>query len=351
MHTKRERCLVMDFHHLGDAVMCFPAVRGLQEKYDVFVACLPSSAPVFGLVLPSDRILPLEAPWGGNDRGSILDAVQWFFWIHTTARQLRPYHFAASFSGWCDPRVDLLASKAGIPMRAGLPAVSKNYYVWRAFHLPSRLSRIKLFQHLSQLISGQPLLTHPVIRDKYRQHHRDDWAQVMATAGVKPDNTMPWFEWSPTDNDRPESYWLLHPGSEQKIKRWEMSKWNQLRIDLEERVGMPVRVIQGPGESVSDLGAPVENVFKSESIDDLAGILAGAKGLVCLDSFPAHLAAAMGIPVIAIFGRQNPCWYSPYGAESLVVTVNDGRLDWGPPLLAEVTVEMVMKKIEETLKP
>lgn len=325
--------------------MAFPAVRGLRGKYDVHVACLPASAPVFELVLSRDRIIPLAAPWGGNERGSVADVFRWMDWIHATAAQLRTHGFAASFSGWCDPRVDLLACKAGIPLRAGLPAVDVNYYVWEAFHLPSRLRRIQAFQFLARAIAGRRLLTHPVVRRDYRQHHRDDWAQVIATAGVQPDTTLPWFQWGKDESAPSQACWLLHPGSEQAIKRWEMEKWGQLRIRLEKETGAGVKVIQGPGEMLPDSLFPPGAILPSSSVDELVRILAVARGLVCLDSFPAHLAAAMGIPVVTLFGRQDPCWFSPYGADSGLVTVNDGGKERVAPLLEEVTVEMVMGRV------
>jgi heptosyltransferase-2 len=47
--------------------------------------------------------------------------------------------------------------------------------------------------------------------------------------------------------------------------------------------------------------------------------LAGCDAVLCHDSFPAHLAAALGKPVVTIFGSGEPDWFAPFNNRQRVV--------------------------------
>jgi len=48
-------------------------------------------------------------------------------------------------------------------------------------------------------------------------------------------------------------------------------------------------------------------------VRSLASALAAVDALVCHDSLPGHLAAALGKPVVTVFGSGEPDWFSPWG--------------------------------------
>jgi ADP-heptose:LPS heptosyltransferase len=55
---------------------------------------------------------------------------------------------------------------------------------------------------------------------------------------------------------------------------------------------------------------------------DLASLVAalhGADAVLCHDSLPAHLAAALGKPVVTIFGSGEPDWFAPWNNRDRVV--------------------------------
>ena len=51
----------------------------------------------------------------------------------------------------------------------------------------------------------------------------------------------------------------------------------------------------------------------------LAAALHGADAVLCHDSLPAHLAAALGKPVVTIFGSGEPDWFAPWNNRDRVV--------------------------------
>ena len=60
------------------------------------------------------------------------------------------------------------------------------------------------------------------------------------------------------------------------------------------------------------------NVVHELSISRLLGLAGRATGMVSVDTGPAHLAAAVGCTVVAIFGKTEPFMYAPRGRTAVV---------------------------------
>ncbi len=61
----------------------------------------------------------------------------------------------------------------------------------------------------------------------------------------------------------------------------------------------------------------VENLSGRTGIGDLAAVLAGSSAMFTVDSGPMHLAAALGVPCIAMFGATDSVLTGPYGPPGL----------------------------------
>jgi ADP-heptose:LPS heptosyltransferase len=55
----------------------------------------------------------------------------------------------------------------------------------------------------------------------------------------------------------------------------------------------------------------------------LPALLARCELLLCNDSGPMHLAALLGVPVVAIFGPTEPAWFGPRGRDHRLVIRDD----------------------------
>jgi ADP-heptose:LPS heptosyltransferase len=82
-----------------------------------------------------------------------------------------------------------------------------------------------------------------------------------------------------------------------------------------------VIVALGPAELERLAGGQVEalrrdwQVLEAPPLEELAGLVARAGAMVGNDSGPSHLAAAMGCPVVAVFGPTSPAHFAPLGKE------------------------------------
>ena len=122
---------------------------------------------------------------------------------------------------------------------------------------------------------------------------------------------------------------LLHPGSGGTRKRWPLESY----LTLAEQLcadGLSCTVICGPLEieAASQTRSTSEvPLIRQDSLSDLIALTAGADLFVGNDSGPAHVAAAVGTPTIALFGPTNPAIWQPLAPHSQVVIAPDGRLE------------------------
>jgi hypothetical protein len=106
----------------------------------------------------------------------------------------------------------------------------------------------------------------------------------------------------------------IHPFSGSPRKNWPLERYRQLAEALAAR--MPVAWCAGPEEAL-------DGAVRFEDLYDLGGWLASASVYIGNDSGITHLAAAVGTPVVALFGPTNPRVWSPRGPRVRVVAATD----------------------------
>ncbi len=118
-----------------------------------------------------------------------------------------------------------------------------------------------------------------------------------------------------------EEYVVIVPGARWKTKRWPPEYFGRLAYLL------PLRsIIVG---SKSDVNIANEIVALSQGkscslagktdLKELIAVIKGSKFLVTNDSGPMHIAAALGVPVFAIFGPTDPLRTGPYGKGHTII--------------------------------
>jgi ADP-heptose:LPS heptosyltransferase len=134
----------------------------------------------------------------------------------------------------------------------------------------------------------------------------------------------------------------LFPESRRKSKEWPY--FNQLVHALSEQLtGLPL-VIAGQGSFTTSVhSSNIYNLSGRTDINDLIYIVQNSTLIVANDSAPVHLAAAMRVPVIALFGPTDPKKFGPYcGSEkNCVLQAKDSKLS--SISVTEVTNEILQR--------
>jgi heptosyltransferase-1 len=123
---------------------------------------------------------------------------------------------------------------------------------------------------------------------------------------------------------------ILNPGAGWGAKMWPAERYGEVAKELA-RDGLRSVVNYGPGEEelaeavASASGGAAEPI--SCSISELIALTRRARLFIGGDTGPMHLAAALKIPVVAIFGPTNPARNGPFGTSSMVLRSADSTTD------------------------
>jgi ADP-heptose:LPS heptosyltransferase len=125
---------------------------------------------------------------------------------------------------------------------------------------------------------------------------------------------------------------VFHVGSGSAAKNWPIPRWAALAAKLEERFDELLLVSgeadQTPtAEFLRQYRNSKLNVRSNLPILDLAHELAAAALFVGHDTGVTHLAAALGIPTVALFGPTDPMIWQPLGENVRAVSSESGTME------------------------
>lgn len=154
----------------------------------------------------------------------------------------------------------------------------------------------------------------------------------------------------------------LNAGGGWYTKRWDPDRFAALADMIKERLGAAIVLAWGPGqragvEELSRMMAHPPLIPPSTTLPQLGALFRRCAFLVSNDSGPMHIAAAVGTPVLGIYGPTNPLLQGPYGTNHVVVRregldclgCNLTKCPIGHPCMKELTVGMVWGAVEELL--
>ncbi|HLJ69195.1 MAG TPA: glycosyltransferase family 9 protein [Chloroflexota bacterium] len=110
---------------------------------------------------------------------------------------------------------------------------------------------------------------------------------------------------------------LVHPGAGATWKRWPAERFAAL-VDHLASHGVDVGLVEGPADReavaavLEQVGAQPPIVSAASPVE-LARVLSAARLVVGNDSGVTHLAAAAGVPTLALFGPTDPAGWAPLG--------------------------------------
>jgi heptosyltransferase-2 len=315
---RRTRIWIRLPNWLGDVVMAVPVLRALRL-----------SRPDAELTLVAkQQFLPLLESWAIADRLHALppDGPGYFahFWRLRDEYPDTWLLFTNSFRG------DLEAWLTGCRQRFGLIRAGK----------------------------PRPLLTHacrvPADFDEHTHHQLELWETFLRHFGlaVPPDRTP----LSASGLRSPSSVLGLIPGSENNPgKRWPVAHWRALIESLPaKRFVLLGTASDAPIASAVAAGfdpARVENFAGRTDLLAFADQLRRCRLLVTNDSGGMHLANALGVPLVALFGPTNPVRTSPVFTAPVRILQPPGCPPTGGRNLAALAPDTVAAALRELLAP
>jgi len=119
-----------------------------------------------------------------------------------------------------------------------------------------------------------------------------------------------------------DSFAILNPGAGWGAKRWPADRYGQVARALAD-CGVQSIINYGPGEEELAREAEAASGGSAKAlrftISELIALTRRAKLFIGGDTGPLHLAAALGVPVVAIFGPTDPARNGPFETRSVVL--------------------------------
>jgi len=299
------RSLVIAPQWIGDAVMSEPLLARLAARGETLtVAALPWVAPVYRAMPQVREVIELPFAHGRLDwaaRRRIAATLRGRF----DAAYVLPNSIKSALIPWF----------AGIPRRIGYRGEGR----WGLLNqrLPNAAGRPPMVAFYAAL-SGEPA------RDDERPRMSFEPGIVQTAAhgsGVEPGR-----------------YWVFAPGAEYgPAKCWPAAHYAELARALHAADGTPVLLL-GSGkeaalaETIAAAAPGACRVMAGQtSLTDAMALIAGARGLVSNDSGLMHVAAAFGLPQVAVFGSTSPEHTPPLNPRARVLWLKDElKLDCMP---------------------
>jgi len=125
-----------------------------------------------------------------------------------------------------------------------------------------------------------------------------------------------------------DNYAVFVPAATVEAKRWPIENFTALADKLYKKYQSSIIAVGVESEKTINqelqmlADVSVTNLAGKTDIKKLIALLAGAKIVVSNDTGPAHIAAALGVPMAIIFGLTNPSRVGPYGRKETIAAID-----------------------------
>jgi len=321
------RILVRAPNWIGDAVMCEPALRGIRSLFpqaEITLLAKPAIAELFAAYPGLNRVLVYESK-------SIHAGLSGKWTLAGTLRR-HGFDLAVLFQNAFEAA--LLTWLAGIPRRYGYATDGRVFFLTDPVAVPDRDTLRHQVHYYWDLLRPLGLTGDPaspqltVSEDEERAIDRR-----LVEAGIAPTDLI----------------LGINPGSTYGgAKRWLPDRFAETAArwcrQMEQQQGRTVSVVILGAKGEEELGRSIAEGLAARSlvlsgrttIRELMAVTKRCALLLTNDTGPMHIAAAFGVPVVAIFGPTDWRTTAPYGQEQGIVRQ---PVECAPCLLRECPID------------
>ena len=301
--------LVVEPWGLGDVVLTTPLLDALRENFSGAAITLLAKPHAELLLAHSglvDEVIKFDFPWtafAGKYRPSRYETAA----FENLFRQLRKRDFDVSLDARRDIRSNVVTYLAGARRRIGY-----------------------------DFGGGAHLLTDVLPSGDQSAHKIEDWLALLVPLGVRghasqqPRLVVTEAERA-TARDRLKLLGIstsapligLHPGASHAVRRWDERRYSEVVADLlRDGVAEVVIFEEKKGDSAGIATSRAVPRVRT-GLREMMALISECDMMMCSDSGPMHIAEALDVPVVALFGGSRSEWYGPRGERHSVIQVDE----------------------------
>jgi ADP-heptose:LPS heptosyltransferase len=334
------RILVIELWNIGDVVLAMPflaQLRALFPAATITMLARPHAQTVLADTGLVDEFIETELGWSESDVRTNPLAYNWRE-LARVRRELRSRDLDIAFSGRMHVREHVVLALSRARRRVAFALGSHRGGLTDAIPAgdPDR-HKIEDWLELLRPFGG------PVEQDAPRlnvsEQERRAAAAFLAGRGVEPQNRIVG----------------IHPGASVRGKRWPLDRFAEVAAAIGGQPARTVVAFVAPDGYGAEL-AQVPGVISAKvDLRELIALLERCDVLVCNDSGPMHIAGALGVPTVSIFGSGIQRWFAPLGDGHRLLTAHCSSAKPAevnvvvPYDIAGVRTSQVLDALEESL--
>jgi heptosyltransferase II len=300
------RLMVRSVNWLGDAVMMAPAVRAMRQgrpDLELTVVCPRKLAGFWRTVAEVDKVVELPAEGG----------------IVSAAKLIRAGNYDAAVVFPSSLRTGLEVWLAGIPVRAGYKGHLRSMSLNFLCPAPAPEAQDGAVRHqVHYYLNLAYYIGAPHFEEK-------DWVATRVSPSIR-GRGKPWrVAVCPGAEFGSAKRWLPERFAEviRTVSGRHPVEWTLVGVAKDAPIGAAIETgIAGGG-----VGVVLRNKIGATSLGELVELLRESDLLLTNDTGTMHLAASLGVPVVAVFGSTDPTLTGPLGAGHRVL---QHRVPCGP---------------------
>jgi heptosyltransferase-2 len=300
-----KRIMVLELWNIGDVVLTLPFLEQLRAIFPnatITLVARPHARQILGASGLVDEWIETNLGWQNSANGWNPLVYPWRELLRLVGK-LRGESFDLAFQ--CRPHVReyILLALSGAGRRVG-----------------------------SSMKGWDRLLTDRVPIDVFTSQKKESWLRLLDPFGGRRQLPPARLQAEASARDRASRFLAarevstedvligVHPGASVAEKRWPMERFAEVVRELVRRGGTRVLVFLDPSGYGSALGEIDGAITASVDLPEVIALLEKCDLLVCNDSGPMHLAAALGVPCVAVFGSGIQQMFEPLGDGHQMVT-------------------------------
>ena len=311
-----KKILIRGPNWVGDSILAIPAMKAVRARFpdaEITLLVRPWVAGVFKSAPFIDHLWSEPRPAGISE------------WIRITSSiRKRGFDLALLFPNSFESAAMIFLGR--VPQRVGYATDGRRWLLTNSLKPASgKHHQVHYYLALAGAVSAE--VTQPSISIEANAEEKEQAARLLVSEGIAPGRR----------------YLVLNPGAAYgSAKRWNEEGFAEAGDTLASELDLDVAIVGSEAErSIADsikarMRSRVAVLSGRTSLETLIGVIAGSSLVLTNDSGPMHVAAALGVPTVAVFGATDDVVTGPWGARAKVVRE---PVECSPCLLRECPID------------
>jgi ADP-heptose:LPS heptosyltransferase len=339
-NTEIRRILVIELWNIGDVVLAMPFLAQLRALFPaarVTLLARPHARDVLAGTGLVDEFVDTELGWSESSGRRNPFHYNWRE-LARVRRELKRREFDVAFSSRLHVREHVVLALSGAKRRVAFALGGHN-----------------------------GVLTDPIQFGNPNRHKVEDWTRLLQPFGGAVASVETRLEVSEAERRWAETFLAqrgastenrlvaIHPGASVPSKRWPMQRFVEVAESSARMSDVNVLAFVAPDGYGAELARVPGVIGAKVDLRQLVSLLERCDVLICNDSGPMHIAGALGVPTVSVFGSGIERWFSPLGAGHRLLTVNSNSSSSNsantvkPYDIAGISTSQVLDALKEVL--